>query len=801
VRRCEHDDSVPRITERLSARVGDLFNVSYEILLNTFERFFAHTEESDAQLATLADATISLMAGVLDPLGKLLTSLPVGEEHPRMNAAPSFELFYEDDYLMPHRDAAWALLEERIREAADFCALIQEIATDGVKPTLAAARQTLVSVADSLAGHFGDWGAVSRFSKERPAGGEDASELLAEAGRLGAAVSASPADGDGGAHELFDDARSLLQTALRQGADERSAALAGRLVSSVLRPIAEGLTGSRPAGVDAEPLRPGGAAAADGEDLAAACARLAEAATRAYVDGGAALARPTRLMEAVAALQDLALQLAPDEGPAGREARLSAFRELLSGVAPGVRCARDGPYLVVNAERLRNWLGEEIETRPLMALCRCGESGAKPACDGACARVGFSDEKDPKRVPDRRDEYEGVQLTVFDNRGICQHSGFCTDRLNTVFHTEGAFVTPSGGRMDDIVRAVRDCPSGALSFAVDGVEARAQVDWDGTREPAIEVSKDGPYRIVGGIALTGDDGRPVPRAAGSSLEHYALCRCGHSQNKPFCSGMHWYVDFHDPLPDPNREPTLYEWCGGLPALLAMTRLFYERHVPEDPLLAPLFANMAPDHPLRVARWLGEVFGGPTLYSGTYGGYERMISQHLGKSLSEEQRARWVQLLCLSAAEAGLPNDAEFQAAFRSYLEWGSRLALENSQPGAKPPPHMPMPRWWWACEATPGTRVSALAEEPEAPEPIVLPEEGEPLGFEEHIKPLFRERDRKSMKFAFDLWSYDDVSEHGDAILERLADGSMPCDGAWQADRVAVFRRWVESGKPEKASG
>jgi CDGSH-type Zn-finger protein/uncharacterized Fe-S cluster protein YjdI len=207
-----------------------------------------------------------------------------------------------------------------------------------------------------------------------------------------------------------------------------------------------------------------------------------------------------------------------------------------------------------------------------------------------------------------------VQLTVFDNRGICQHSGFCTDRLNTTFHTEGDFVTPSGGRMDEIIRAVRNCPSGALSYAIDGVEARSQVDWDNHREPAIEVSKDGPYRVTGGLPLTDESGEPVDRTAGSSLEHYALCRCGHSQNKPFCSGMHYYVDFKHPVPDPDRVPTLFEWFGGLPALTRMTRLFYEKHVPQEPLLAPLFANMSPDHPVRVARWLAEVFGGPKLYT-------------------------------------------------------------------------------------------------------------------------------------------------------------------------------------------
>ena len=291
-------------------------------------------------------------------------------------------------------------------------------------------------------------------------------------------------------------------------------------------------------------------------------------------------------------------------------------------------------------------------------------------------------------------------------------------------------------------------------------------------------------------------GELVKRAAGSSLEHYALCRCGHSQNKPFCSGMHWYIDFKDPVPDSDTTPTLFEWAGGLPALTRMTRIFYEKHVPEDPVLAPLFANMSPDHPVRVARWLGEVFGGPKLYSETYGGYDRMISQHLGKALTEETRARWVELICLSAQEAGLPSDAEFQAAFRSYIEWGSRIALENSQLGAKPPPHMPMPRWWWVCDATPGSRVSALepsgAETAEAA--VELPRPDEAVGFEQHVKPLFRERDRKSMKFAFDLWSYDDVRNNAQAILERVKAGTMPCDGAWPSKWVEVFERWTQSG-------
>jgi hypothetical protein len=78
----------------------------------------------------------------------------------------------------------------------------------------------------------------------------------------------------------------------------------------------------------------------------------------------------------------------------------------------------------------------------------------------------------------------------------------------------------------------------------------------------------------------------------------------------------------------------------------------------------------------------------------------------------------------------------------------------------------------------------------------VTPDADDPVSFETAIKPLFRERDRGSMRSHFDLWSHDDVSQHADAILDRLQDGSMPCDGAWPQAQVELFQRWSESGKP-----
>ncbi len=78
-----------------------------------------------------------------------------------------------------------------------------------------------------------------------------------------------------------------------------------------------------------------------------------------------------------------------------------------------------------------------------------------------------------------------------------------------------------------------------------------------------------------------------------------------------------------------------------------------------------------------------------------------------------------------------------------------------------------------------------------------VPKSSEPLRFATDVRPLFRERDRDAMRFAFDLWSYQDVKQHAPEILRRLDNGTMPCDGAWPAERVATFRRWVETGMME----
>jgi CDGSH-type Zn-finger protein/truncated hemoglobin YjbI len=573
-------------------------------------------------------------------------------------------------------------------------------------------------------------------------------------------VSAETARLASGAAQLAAD------LAASQAPEDR--AIADRLRRNVIRPLEALAPLPSPRGDDE-----------NGGEPSDRLAALAVGVTHAHLSSDR-----LELHEAAAGLHDLVARFAPQ--------RVAELADLVAALAPSLVVAPKGPYLATNAP-IADWLDREIAPRPLAALCRCGQSKAKPFCDGTHAEIDFDDRKVPGRVPDRRDSYAGVGLTVLDNRGLCAHAGFCTDRLNGVFHADSEpFVTPSGGRADEIVRAVQDCPSGALSFAIDGIEQRDVVDRQ--RPPKIQVSRDGPYRVTGAVALLDKRGAHVRRNTGASLEHYSLCRCGKSQNKPFCSGMHWYADFHDPLPPDDREPTLFEWAGGFPALERMTHIFYEKYVPDEPLLAPLFASMSPEHPQRVAAWLGEVFGGPKRYSEQYGDYDRMVSHHIGKNIGEDQRAAWVRLLSRAADDAQLPADAEFRAAFTAYLEWGSRIAKENATIGAHPPPHMPIPRWWWVCDATPDARLSALAPQPTGETPLRLPTADENVGFAEHIKPLFRDSDRGAMRWAFDLFAYEDVRNHAQAIATRLEQGTMPCDGAWPAERIAVFKRWMETG-------
>jgi CDGSH-type Zn-finger protein/truncated hemoglobin YjbI len=931
VRPSERSGSTPLIEDPYTARCADLFNVTYEVLLQALTRYFAHTEETEPQLAALAQLTLGLMLNVIKPLGQLITTLPIGGSAAGRAAGPTFELFYESDYLLPHRDPAWALMEERLREAAAFADRLCHDGSPDVASGIHPVSAALLRLAHTLATVRAEWGGqdhagevtvahrrrdaeIARADPETSAAVDRLASTLRTALRdeqsLGlralfsaASVSAPPdskrslraeyerrfervaslaellvgvvgntridvpdigvAFGDSPLPDvpyeelkanlravrseallvdprpsptfapeeqrrplpgvvdldsamalidqiaddqapvpaveirspiagppvgelphiaqLFHDSHTALLAALGSSVGgernvvatrHRLREIATRLRSRVLRPLADALSqiDGEPVFYLAEAYRSAPPRQSSTLDDLLRSLALAATGERAEMEAP----RP-ELLEATAGLQELALTFTVSDG-ADQASLLDQFRSAESGLGRMIQLVKNGPYLLTNVERLTDGLGDPIAARPQMALCRCGQSESKPWCDGSHAVTTFDDTKDPDRVTDQRDTYSGVSVTVHDNRGICQHSGFCTDRLPVAFRVDKEpFVAPSGARMDEIIRAVRECPSGALSYSIDNHEARDDVDRHLQRPPAVSVSTDGPYRIAGAVPLIDSGGAPVARNEGVSLEHYALCRCGHSQNKPFCSGMHWYIQFRDPVQAPDHTPSLYEWCGGLSALGRMTRLLFERHVAQDDLLAPLFASTAPDQPEQMAERLGEVLGGPPREHGR----GELVFGSPSEGMGEPERTRLVTLLLRSAREAGLPTDPEFWSAFTSCVEWLSRGA--DSDPV--------LVRWDWGPAGPPKQPVkdTTMAE-------MTVPGEDEQASFVTHIRPLFRQRDQQAMSFTFDLFSYDDVRQHAKGILDRLRAGTMPCDGAWPDEQVELFQRWVNEG-------
>jgi len=202
---------------------------------------------------------------------------------------------------------------------------------------------------------------------------------------------------------------------------------------------------------------------------------------------------------------------------------------------PSITPTQDGPYLVKGLKNFVNQKGS-VETKEPMALCRCGGSSNKPFCDGTHKTNGFSSAKLEGRIEDKRDNYVGKNITIHDNRGICAHAGRCTDGLASVFHLrEEPWIYPDSATAEEIIATIKTCPSGALSYSVEDVEHRDQ-----DREPSVFIAPNGPYVVTGQPELNDTE-----RCEGASTEHFTLCRCGGSKNKPFCDGTHWSNGFKD----------------------------------------------------------------------------------------------------------------------------------------------------------------------------------------------------------------------------------------------------------------
>jgi CDGSH-type Zn-finger protein len=201
---------------------------------------------------------------------------------------------------------------------------------------------------------------------------------------------------------------------------------------------------------------------------------------------------------------------------------------------PNIECVPNGPLRVRGGATLRNAKGEALPTKDVTVLCRCGGSANKPYCDGTHRSNGFTSAKLADRTPDQIDTYRGKHITLHDNRSICAHAGRCTDGLPAAFREDKEpFVDPDGATADKMIDIVGKCPSGALSYAING-----QPGGEPPRPPVIVVTP-GPYAVMGNIAID------QAQNAGASRERYTLCRCGSSKNKPFCDGTHWDIGFKD----------------------------------------------------------------------------------------------------------------------------------------------------------------------------------------------------------------------------------------------------------------
>ena len=143
-------------------------------------------------------------------------------------------------------------------------------------------------------------------------------------------------------------------------------------------------------------------------------------------------------------------------------------------------------------------------------------------------------------------------------------------------------------------------------------------------------------------------------------------------------------------------PSIYEWGGGTEAFSRWLNRFYDL-LEEEGGLAPLFGGtVTEEHRAHALAWWVEVMGGPADYTAELGGYPAMLRRHRGLAITPEQRRLFVELLSRAADEVELPADPEFRAAIVGYSEWGSRLAMHNSDPDATDiVAEAPVPRWGW----------------------------------------------------------------------------------------------------------
>ena len=216
---------------------------------------------------------------------------------------------------------------------------------------------------------------------------------------------------------------------------------------------------------------------------------------------------------------------------------------------PRIRIAQHGPYLASGGLALTtrtpvlehgepvDWNEGKTQTpRATYVLCRCGQSGNKPFCDGTHNKIGFDGACTAERAPGvtRRKIYPGHGMTMTDDESLCAGYAFC-DSHGGVWREIAKSADPE--LKARLLRQIANCPSGRLQYALE----HSSVPVETHDDPAIAMIPDGPLWVLGNV--------PVETTDGFTYEvrnRQLLCRCGASQNKPFCDGSHRRVDFKAP---------------------------------------------------------------------------------------------------------------------------------------------------------------------------------------------------------------------------------------------------------------
>ena len=169
-----------------------------------------------------------------------------------------------------------------------------------------------------------------------------------------------------------------------------------------------------------------------------------------------------------------------------------------------------------------------IKIRKNSILCRCGKSKQQPFCDGVHRMCGFKSENTLEEEIIQR--YEGKEINIVFNRSICAGAGTCVRNFPAIYKNASEdWIYPDEASVEEVKKSVRQCPSGALSYEVVGADDKE----DAYKGYKVSVVKNGPLNVVGNIALHVDKW-----STNANPQKYSLCRCGASENKPFCDYTH-----------------------------------------------------------------------------------------------------------------------------------------------------------------------------------------------------------------------------------------------------------------------